>query len=172
MTTMKPLSALTALVLMASLGACASLQGPTVPANGETISYSVGPCFGFCPVYNVTVTPDGHVAFEGERHTATLGRQETDGGAKAYKTISATLTAYRPATGTTADTQCESRMSDQQHYRITWTAADGTQTVLQHDKGCRSAKNDALNKALETLPSKLGIADWVKQTTRPGVGRG
>jgi hypothetical protein len=169
---MKPISALAVLALVISLGACASLQGPTLPADGETISYSVGPCFGFCPVYNVSVTPDGHVRFEGERHTATLGQQDKDGGAQAYRTISSTLASYRPASGITADTQCDSRMSDQQHYRIVWTAADGTQTALQHDKGCRSAQNDALNKALDLLPSKLGIADWAKQTTRPGVGRG
>ena len=169
---MKRFPALSALIFALSLGACASLQGPAVPASGETISYSVGPCFGFCPVYNVSVTPDGLVRFEGERHTATLGQQEKAGGAGAYRAISSTLAAYRPADGTTADTECESRVSDMQHYRIVWTAADGTETVLQHDKGCRSAKNDQLNKALEALPAKLGIAAWAKQTTRPGTGRG
>lgn len=169
---MKSLPVLITLTIAASLGACASLQEPSAPAGGEAISYSVGPCFGFCPVYTVSVTPDGLVRFEGERHTAALGQQEKPGGAGAYRAMSSSLAAYRPATGTTADTECENRISDMQHYRITWTAADGTQTVLQHDKGCRSVKNDALNKALEALPAKLGIAGWAKQTTRPGVGRG
>ncbi len=169
---MKALSLIAALTLTAALSACAMIPGDTPPVGAETIRYSVGPCFGFCPVYNVAVTPDGHVAFEGERHTATLGKHEKDGGAQAYRIMSNALAAYRPATGTTADTECESRMSDQQHYRIVWTAVDGTETVLQHDKGCRSAKNDALNKTMENLPAKLGIADWAKQTSRPGVGRG
>lgn len=169
---MKALPLFAALTLTATLGACALIPAETPPVGGETVSYSVGPCFGFCPVYTVSVTPDGHVAFDGERHTATLGKQDHDGGAHTYRTISNTLAAYRPATGTTADTECESRMSDQQHYRIVWTAVDGTETVLQHDKGCRSAKNDQLNKTMENLPAKLGIADWTKQTTRPGVGRG
>lgn len=169
---MKALSLVSALTLTAALGACATIPADRPPVGAETIRYSVGPCFGFCPVYTVAVTPDGHVAFDGERHTATLGKQEKDGGAQAYRTMSKALAAYRPATGTTADTECESRMSDQQHYRIVWTAADGTETVLQHDRGCRSTQNDQLNKTLEALPSKLGIADWAKQTTRPGVGRG
>jgi hypothetical protein len=168
---MKPALPLASLAMLAVLGACAAMPNDA-PAGGETIGYSVGPCFGFCPVYNVSVTTDGHVAFEGERHTAVLGRQEKNGGAQAYGAISTSLAAYRPATGTTADTECESRMSDQQHYRIVWTAADGTETVLQHDRGCRSAKNDQLNKAMEALPAKLGIAEWAKQTTRQGVGRG
>lgn len=169
---MKALSLVAALTLTAALSACAMIPADTPPVGAETISYSVGPCFGFCPVYTVAVTPDGHVAFDGERHTATLGKQEKDGGAQAYRTMSNALAVYRPATGTSADTECESRMSDQQHYRIIWTAPDGTETVLQHDRGCRSKQNDQLNKTLEGLPSKLGIADWAKQTTRPGVGRG
>ena len=167
---MKVLSALAALALT-GLGACA-LTPVETPTDAETISYSVGPCFGFCPVYTVSVTPDGHVAFNGERHTATLGKREKDGGAQAYRTISNALAAYRPVTGTTADTQCESQMSDQQHYRVTWKAVNGTETVLQHDRGCRSHGNDQLNKTMESLPDKLGIASWAKQTTRPGVGRG
>lgn len=169
---MKILSLLAALTLASTLSACALMPMDAPPVSGETVSYSVGPCFGFCPVYAVSVTPDGHVAFDGERHTATLGKQDRDGGAQAYRTISNALAAYRPATGTTADTQCDSRMSDQQNYRIVWKAADGTETVLQHDRGCRSPKNDALNKTMEALPAKLGIADWARQTSRPGVGRG
>jgi hypothetical protein len=161
-------------VIAVALGGCVTLMGkPETPAVApETISYSVGPCFGFCPVYKVEVTPAGHVTFEGERHTATLGKQEIDGGTKAYSAISKAVAAHRPASGQTEQTKCEQSISDMQHYRITWTAADGTQTVLEHDKGCRSAKNDALNKAMEALPAKLGIADWAKQETRQGVSRG
>jgi hypothetical protein len=168
---MKAFPLLTALTLTTALSACA-LVPAEAPTEAETISYSVGPCFGFCPVYTISVMPDGHLTFDGERHTATLGKQEKDSNVQAYRTVANALAAYRPATGTTADTVCESRMSDQQHYRIVWTAIDGTETVLQHDRGCRSAKNDQLNKTMETLPDKLGIANWTKQTTRPGVGRG
>jgi len=162
-----------AIGLSGLVGGCTSLIGHSAqPAPAETIAYSVGPCFGFCPVYRVEVTPSGHIAFDGERHTATLGRQEVEGGTKAYRAIATSLAAYRPATGETAQTQCDQRISDMQHYRIVWTAADGTQTVLEHDKGCRSKTNDGLNKALATLPEALGIADWTRQETRPGVSRG
>jgi hypothetical protein len=161
-------------VIAVALGGCVTLMGkPEAPAvAAETISYSIGPCFGFCPVYKVEVTPAGHVTYEGERHTATLGTKETEGGAKAYSAIAKAVAAYRPTTGQAEQTKCDQSISDMQHYRIVWTATDGTQTVLEHDKGCRSAKNDALNKALEALPAKLGIADWAKQETRAGVSRG
>lgn len=166
---MKILIPLTALTLLAG---CASLPQDTPPMAGETISYSVGPCFGFCPVYNVTVRPDGHVTYVGERHTAVLGQQERDGGAGTYRTVASELAAYRPADGATEQTTCEAQASDMQNYRIVWTAADGTETVLTHDRGCRSARNEQLNKTMESLPGKLGIAEWAKQTTRPGAGRG
>ncbi|ESQ78943.1 DUF6438 domain-containing protein [Asticcacaulis sp. YBE204] len=172
MTTIRFTSLMAAGLLASGLAGCATMSGaPAVAIDKETISYSVGPCFGFCPVYAVEVAPSGHLKFTGERHTAEIGPKELDSG-KAYATIAKALNAYRPADGTTAETQCEQRISDQQHYRIVWTKADGTQTVLEHDKGCRSPQNDALNKALEGLPAQLGIEAWTKQTTRPGVSRG
>lgn len=172
-TTQRALS-LTTLSAMLALGlsACATLPAASGGAPKETISYSVGPCFGFCPVYSVSVTPAGHVVYKGERHTAVLGDKEAESGAGGYAAMSKGLAGFRPATGTSEDTQCDQRMTDQQNYRIVWTAADGTETVLQHDKGCRSAHNDALNKVLEGLPGKLGIDTWVKQTTREGASRG
>ena len=55
-----------------SLGACAATSTPPETASqpaAETIAVSVGPCFGFCPVYKVAVSPAGMVTFTGERHT-------------------------------------------------------------------------------------------------------
>ncbi|WAC46785.1 DUF6438 domain-containing protein [Asticcacaulis sp. SL142] len=155
------------------LGGCAAMpMGGATPDATETLSVSVGPCFGFCPVYKVSMTPQGLVSYDGERHTAVLGARTLDKGPRGYRAVSQKLSAFKPTRGQTADTQCEQRISDQQHYRIVWTAADGTETVLQHDKGCRSPANDQLNKVLESLPQTLGISDWAKQETRPGVSRG
>jgi hypothetical protein len=162
-------------LLLASLTACSTLNVPRGnggDTSGETIGYSVGPCFGFCPVYEVEVTPAGHVAYSGTRNTAVIGTKAREAGTRGYRAIASVLAGYRPAEGTTAETQCEQRRTDQQHYVITWTKADGTKTVLQHDKGCMSQKNEALNHALDALPAKLGIADWTQQKTLPGATRG
>ena len=174
-----PWRAAIAVAALIGLGGCAdtatrSAGGTpaTTPATGETIGWSIGPCFGFCPVYAVRVSPSGAVTFEGERHTATLGRQVREGGAQAYATTADALAAYRPATGTTAQTTCDQRMSDQSTIRITWTTPAGTVTTLEHDRGCRSVRNDALNATIQALPAQLGIDGWAKQTTRPGASRG
>ncbi|MDV6332928.1 DUF6438 domain-containing protein [Asticcacaulis sp. 201] len=162
-------------VVLLTLGGCTTMN-PLAPGGAgpqkETISYSVGPCFGFCPVYSLEVTPAGHVAYMGERHTAVVGPKEREAGGKAYDAAAKALATFRPADGITADTQCEQRRTDAQHYVITWTKADGTKTVLQHDRGCMSAKNTELNKVLDEVPVQLGIGDWVKQQTEPGASRG
>jgi len=163
-----------AFVAMGALSGCTTLSAgqPAAPAAAETIAISVGPCFGFCPIYKVSLTPAGTVDFNGERHTAVLGERTREAGVPAYRNAAAALAAFRPQTGSTAETTCETRISDQQHYQISWTAADGTVTTLEHDKGCRSSRNETLNAALEGLPSQLGIEGWAEQTTRPGASRG
>ena len=166
-----------AVAALFGVGACnGTTTGPasagTVPAGAETIGWSVGPCFGFCPVYSVAVTAQGGVTFDGQRHTAVLGGKTREGGADAYRAIATALAPYRPTTGATTRTQCEQQISDSSAYVVTWTRADGTVTTLQHDGGCRSARNTALVDALKALPQRLGIAAWTKQVTRPGESRG
>ena len=65
-------------VLMAvALAGCAKTgtrpDGKPVPIEGDSITYETGPCFGACPVYSVTVRPDGTGVFDGKRFTAVSG---------------------------------------------------------------------------------------------------
>jgi hypothetical protein len=130
------------------------------------------PCVGFCPVYNASITSNGQVMFDGIRHTATLGQKSVKLDAEAYRSFAANLASYRPAASTTAETSCETRISDQQHYRIVWTAPDGTKATLEHDRSCRSERNNALNAILQGAPEHLWIDEFAKQLTRPGASRG
>ena len=161
--------------LFVSLIGCSALNTPvsaSAAAANETLSYAVGPCFGFCPVYSLEVSPAGHVAYVGERHTAVIGPKEREAGEKAYDRAAEALAAFRPADGATKETECEQRRTDAQHYVITWAKPDGTKTILRHDRGCISAKNTELNKVLDGLPAQLGASDWAKQQTDPGASRG
>jgi hypothetical protein len=169
-------AAASAAALVISLSACAgrdvaSMAGPT-PLAAASISFEAGPCFGFCPVYNAAISSTGEVAFDGVRHTATLGHRSVKLGAVAYRAFAAALAPYRPASGTTEATACDTRISDQQHYRLVRTAPDGTKTTLEHDRGCRSKQNDALNVILQRAPEHLGIEAFARQSSRPGASRG
>lgn len=157
------------------LGGCASLppaSGPGTAPEGESIGYSVGPCFGFCPVYSVTVAPDGAVTFDGERHSAALGHHVRQGAPATYRAMAEALEPYRPANGTEERTQCDAQATDMSDYHISWTAADGSTTLLRHNLGCRSDRNQRLNAVLRALPAQLGIEDWTKSERREAVPGG
>jgi hypothetical protein len=165
--------------LLASLNACATTgdRGVDRPSHASdasvaAITVSVGPCFGFCPVYDVTVSEKGDVHFSGKRHTAFVGDRDRTGGAAVYGALARDLATFRPADGTTAQVECTAAISDTSSYTIIWTAADGRKTVATHQRGCIGGPGKALDGVLAKLPGDLGIADWAKQTTRPGLPRG
>ncbi|HEY0326511.1 MAG TPA: DUF6438 domain-containing protein, partial [Allosphingosinicella sp.] len=64
-----------ALVLLAAAGGCTTVPHRPIPIESESISYETGPCFGACPVYRVTVSPDGTGTVEGRRVTAVTGER-------------------------------------------------------------------------------------------------
>lgn len=162
--------------VLISLGACASTsQVPTKSAAGgslETIAVSVGPCFGFCPVYDVVLAPNGDVRFSGKRHTAELGDRAGHTSVQTYRAVAGDLAPFRPADGTTQRVECTAAISDTASYTITWTAADGRRAVATHQAGCQDGPGRALDGVLATLPQRLGVAAWARQTTRPGSSRG
>ena len=166
-----------AVLWLSALGGCAEttallVLGQSAKDIKETIAWSVGPCFGFCPVYKVEVDGNGAVRFVGERHTAVLGKKVHEGGPDAYRAIETALAPYRPGTGATINTICEQQISDSSSYVLTWTRSDGTVTTLEHDKGCLSPRHTAPNAVLQTLSRERRIEDWTSQVTRPGDSRG
>lgn len=159
-----------------ALGACATVspgRAPELVAGAtSSIAISVGPCFGFCPVYDVRVSQNGTVAFTGVRHTAVLGTRKRSAGPEAYRTLETDLAPFRPAEGGVAEIPCTTEISDMPTYSITWTGATGEQTVATHRGGCREGPGRDLDQVLRELPERLGVEEWTKQTTRPGVSRG
>lgn len=157
-----------------ALGACAPVEdrpGPIAAAEDQ-ILVSVGPCFGFCPVYDVAIAPNGSVTFDGKRHTEVLGTRTRSAGKSAYDALARELAPYRPAAGATEKVPCESMISDTSTYSITWTDAAGNKSVATHSRGCSGGPGQALDTLLATVPVRLGIDAWAKQVTRPGASRG
>jgi hypothetical protein len=118
------------------------------------------------------VRPDGFVRFDGQRHTAVLGERTRKVDKAAYRTLVQDLAAFRPATGTDAVVECSAAVSDTSTYKVIWADAAGRNTVATVQSGCRGGVGRALVELLRGLPNRLGIADFAKQTTRPGASRG
>src|SRR3546814_2258150 len=98
-----PISVLSSVVLTA-LGGCAAVTPGAVPANGTnvpaSIAISVGPCFGFCPVYDAKIVADRIVSFTGTRHTTVLGTRERRAAPDTYHKLEADLASFRSAENT------------------------------------------------------------------------
>lgn len=159
-----------------ALVGCGQNPPPLMPGppglQADTITVAVGPCFGFCPVYQASIAPGGAVSFSGTRHTAILGERRRETGGQTYRALAEDLAPFRPVDGTSARVQCDAAISDTSSYTITWTGPDGRQTIATHQRGCSSGPGQVLDGVLQTLTTRLGIADWAKQMTRPGESRG
>lgn len=146
----------------------------TVPLATPQVRLTVarGPCFGFCPVYEIrTIGPD-RVEFSGIRHTAVLGQITKRVSREAVAETTGRLEAYRP-TSTSSHFPCSNEVSDQALYTISWQAA-GTAVASQltFNSGCQTTEGRALKAILDDLPRKLDLETETRQITRPGTSRG
>ncbi|WP_235037730.1 MULTISPECIES: DUF6438 domain-containing protein [unclassified Novosphingobium] len=145
---------------------------PVAAQGGEEIRISRGPCFGFCPVYTLAVTPAGRVDFNGERHTAVLGQRAHSVGRRTYKEVRRALAPLRPETGSETEFACKVAVSDMSRVTLEWIAADGTRTALNYDMGCRDPEGSAIMRTVEEQLRKLEVEEWAAQKTWPGDTRG
>lgn len=142
-------------------------QHPQAPDSPDPvrISYSVGPCYGTCPVYQVAVEADGATYFNGERHTLVEGTRQRSNQASVFQTVRSNLARYQPDMGVTQSTRdCDPRATDMPQYTVVWTTAAFEQAVLEHDAGCHSDSGRELTESLRSLDGLLGVDIWVRAT--------
>jgi len=132
--------------------------GP-MPIEGDSISYETGPCFGGCPVYAVTVRPDGTGVFEGKRFTAVTGTRNFALSRAQYDAFAARLAPYRPASGEVryshGEPNCPNAPTDMPSIDVRWTRAIGDSQGLHFYLGCgrdNRALAETLGGAVELLP--------------------
>lgn len=173
---MRPLPQTAAILAsLLTLSGCAtspSLETSTAASTGDVITIAVGPCFGFCPVYETVIHPDGAIIYTGEQHTEVLGERRRAVGTDVYTSLAAELAIYRPADGSTIRIECATAITDTSIYTITWQKPDGGKAVATHQSRCSGGPGKTLDALLQTLPERLGIDDWARQVTRPGTPRG
>lgn len=144
---------------------------PGKPAR-EEIRISRGACFGFCPVYSLSVTPGGRLDFTGERHTAVIGPRSRSVGAGGYEALRKAFASWRPKTGTAQDFVCEAPATDMSHITIEWISASGHRTALNYNMGCRSPRGMKIARTVEEQLKVLQVEAWAAQKTWPGDTRG
>lgn len=148
-----------------ALAGCAGTQGERpagapAPADAVAISYETSPCFGACPVYAVTVRPDGSGTFEGKRFTAAQGVRSFQAGPDGYRRFAAALAPYRPQGERLLQPGrpgCENAPTDMPGVDVRWSGAGGATDHLVFYGGCRMG-NEALAQAVKDAPEALPIA--------------
>lgn len=148
-----------------ALAGCAhrDIGGP-VPIETDSITYETGPCFGACPVYSVTVRPDGTGTFEGKRFTAVSGTRAFRITPAQYRAFAERLAPYRPAQAekrySPGEPGCEHAATDLPSVDVTWTRAIGDSRHLYYYFGCRHGidrPEDPIAEALGSAPEALPI---------------
>ncbi len=159
--------------LAVALSGCVTTNGAPggtpVAIESETIRYETAPCFGTCPVYAVTIAPDGKGTFEGKQLTAVTGIREFTASPAAYRAFAAKLAPYRPSEGEKlyqmGTPLCDGPMvSDMPSVDVVWSEASGGRQHLNLYYGCGS---DAMKTALRSAPEALPIAAFIKPGQAP-----
>lgn len=159
--------AIAGLALLALAG-CTNVDrapGGPIPIEGDSIRYETGPCFGACPVYSVTVRPDGSGVFNGIRFTAVTGERKFTLSAAQYDAFARALAPYRPESGerriVPGEPGCERPATDLPGVSIRWTRAIGDSQALDVYYGCNMEANARMNEALGNAPDALPIEGFI-----------
>lgn len=164
-----------AATLLVTLSACATVQGnveSNAPvAQSDTIRFSAGRCFGTCPVYSVTVEPDGSGVLLPDKYTAVPGETRFAVTPQQYRRLRDSLAPFRPKTGTErkivpGSADCKRMATDMPGYRIAWTRAKQEPTHLDYYGGCHDPQHGRLRTAIAAIPKLLDIQKML--TPAPG----
>lgn len=158
-------AALSMLAACAAPGAAApgaAGPGAPVPIERESVTYSTQPCFGFCPVYSVTMTPEGEGRFEGRRHTAVTGERRFTVDRETAERFIEHLGAVKPAEGDRRiemqSTDCGIAPTDMPSIDVRWEANTGAAPQSLHlYLGCRSPEAERVRAVLTAAPALLPI---------------
>ena len=148
-------------VLLAS--GCATVPDGPVAIETDSISYTTGPCFGTCPMYTVSIRPDGSGTFEGRRFTAVTGTRAFRATPEQYRAFAAHLAPLRPAEGAVrlSGEACASQATDLPSAEVTWFSQIGNSQSYYLDFGCDRERNQAARERLQSAPALLPIADLI-----------
>ena len=123
-----------------------------------TIDYSLGPCFGFCPSFELSVTPEGAGTYEGQAFVAKQGEAHFTASDAEYRAFARRIAPFRPARSVSYGyDNCDGPVAtDSPSVTITWRDPGEEPVTLNWYMGCRqpglAENSDALYKAWQELP--------------------
>jgi len=156
-------SSLFALGAAVFLSGCVTMPDGPVAIESDAIAYETGPCFGACPVYKVSVSPDGRGTFEGRRFTAVTGERPFRVTPAQYRAFAAHLAPLRPAEGAVrmSGEACRQMATDLPSAEVTWFSQIGNSQSYYFYFGCDIEANRAIAERLSSAPNLLPIREMI-----------
>jgi hypothetical protein len=144
-------------------GGCMTVTEGPITVESDAISLETRPCFGACPVFKVTVSPDGSGTFEGRRFTAVTGERRFRITPAQYRAFADHLAPLRPAEGSVrlSGEACRQMATDLPSTEVTWFSQIGNSQSYYFYFGCDMEANRAIADRLRSAPSLLPISDMV-----------
>jgi hypothetical protein len=133
-----------------------------VGGDGSAIALERTACFGDCPVYRISVSPEGLISYEGRAHVRQLGRASAQIPAErvnallselenaGYFSLAARYTSAEPVCG---------RYSADSPSAITSVQLGNRSKRIEHDHGCGAVPR-ALAVLEQRIDEVLGSARW------------
>ena len=160
---------------LAVIVAAACSKSETGVAQGQiddpVIVLSEGQCLGTCPVYDMTLHPDGAYILNGRKFVKTEGVTEGDLGVGAWTTAEGVLkaadfwTMKQVQTGETL-VNC---MTDAPNVMITWRTPAGKEKTVTYNAGCGVAEMQTLIQDLRNAMSFDSLV-WTNEKFDPSTG--
>lgn len=140
------------LALSLLIAACGAKDTGVVqgePGN-PVISLSEGACFGTCPIYDMTLYPNGTFTLYGERFVKETGLQEGSLGPDAWDDAVAALDAasFWSVEAVQTPENLQNCHTDAPTARVTWRTDEGREKTLIYDAGCGVRKTQDMIIAL------------------------
>jgi hypothetical protein len=141
-----------------------SAAAPPVASDVAIIRYEKTACFGFCPVFVVTLRSDGEGVFEGRQYTAVRGTRSFHVTPERFRAFAAALAPLRPRAGKLLygeENRCHGAgpaPTDASSTGVAWRTREGRETSLYFYDGCGvPAVSQRLDAARALLPVKAFV---------------
>lgn len=154
----KSILLLFSLLLLAALAACAAPGSESAAAEVDSITLERQPCFGFCPVYTLTIHGDGEVHYNGLNFVEVTGEQTSQIDPAAVQALADEMAAAGYFDW--ADEYLNQEVTDHPYVITSITLADGTTKQINHYHGDFSAP-EALTALEDRIDEVAGSAQWV-----------
>jgi len=151
------------LAVLAAAAGCTTVPERPIAIESDSISFETGPCFGACPVFRVSVSPDGSGTFEGRQHTAVTGERAFRITPEQYRAFAAHLAPLRPAEGSVrmSGEACRQMATDLPSAEVTWFSQIGNSQNYYFYFGCDMDRNAAIAERLRSAPALLPISGMI-----------